>query len=249
MSRTGSSYPNGQPLPRTISRVMICAAAGMTTKNCKKSIESHPIVFAGAGSHASYFQRGEYQAEVNLPLPDWFSGLLRSWNKVWTETLGQPADQCLPYPVRGFCPRRWPLHWSWWTQNWSPVLMDESTPWVSQYRGLWGLFARDPISGENAPAGPMYNRDGSPRGSWYDPLGFAGLDKVPPPPQMQQMLAANCAQALSTAGGVGKTDSPKKPAELQEMGIRLKGMEGNPHLAKLYTALEKEINVLLGRSA
>ena len=37
------------------------------------------------------------------------------------------------------------------------------TAWVSQYRGLWGLFARDPISGENAPAGPMYNRDGSPR--------------------------------------------------------------------------------------
>ena len=29
----------------------------------------HPVVFAGAGSHASYFRKGEYQAEVSLPAP------------------------------------------------------------------------------------------------------------------------------------------------------------------------------------
>jgi hypothetical protein len=29
----------------------------------------------------------------------------------------------------------------------------------------------------------MYERDGSPRPSWFDPLGFAGLDRVPPPPR------------------------------------------------------------------
>ena len=27
----------------------------------------HPVVYAGAGSHASYFKAGEYQAEVPFP--------------------------------------------------------------------------------------------------------------------------------------------------------------------------------------
>ena len=64
-----------------------------------------------------------------------------------------------------------------------PGLIDPSLGWVSSYRGLWGLYARDPLSGEDAPAGPMYNRDGTVRQSWYDPLGWAGLDKETPPRQ------------------------------------------------------------------
>jgi len=128
-------------------------------------------------------------------------------------------------------------------QAWSPVLVTESTPWVGKYRGLWGLFARDPISGENAPAGPMYNRDGSPRGSWYDPLGFSGLDKVPPPPQALQMLAENCREVSRRQEQLEKL-IPEKAAELQSIGMKLKGMEGNPHLSKLHAALEKKIAAL-----
>ena len=203
----------------------------------------HPVVHAGAGSHSSYFHSGEYQAGVNLSLPGWFSGLVRAWNKFWTETLGQPPGNAFRVPfvdyARGDGLRIGPDG----PQVWSPVLVDESTPWVSQYRGLWGLFARDPISGENAPAGPMYNRDGSPRGSWYDPLGFAGLDKVPPPPQALQMLSANCMKVSQRQAELEKL-VPEKAADLQVLGIRSKGMEGNPHLAKQYAALEKEIATL-----
>jgi hypothetical protein len=209
----------------------------------KMAGESHPVIFAGAGSHASYFKRGEYQAEVNLPLPGWVSGLIHAWNKLWTETLGQPVINAFHIPfvdfARGDGLRIGPGE----SQTWSPVLIDESTPWVGQYRGLWGLFARDPISGENAPAGPLYNRDGSPRGSWYDPLGFAGLDKVPPPPQMLQKLADNCVKVSQRQEGL-ETLIPDKAGELQVMGARLKGMEGNPHLAKQYISLEKEISIL-----
>ena len=74
------------------------------------------------------------------------------------------------------------------SDGWQPVVIDESTPWVSRYRGLWGFFANDPTSGENAPAGPMYERSGEPRRSWYDPLGFVGLDKEPPPPAARGLL-------------------------------------------------------------
>jgi hypothetical protein len=202
----------------------------------------HPVIFAGAGSHSSYFRRGEYQAEVYLPLPGWFSGLIRAWNKLWTETLGQPAVDAFHIPFVDFA-RGNGLHIGpGEPQTWSPVLVDESTPWVSQYRGLWGLFARDPISGENAPAGPMYNRDGSPRASWYDPLGFAGLDKVPPPPQGLRMLEENCQEVSQRQAELDKL-IPKKAAMLQSLGIKLKSMEGNPHLARQHAALEKEVNV------
>ncbi len=208
-----------------------------------KTEQGHPVIFAGAGSHASYFQRGEYQAEVNLPLPGWFSALVRTWNKLWTETLGQRAVNAFHIPfvdfARGDGLRIGPGE----PQTWSLVLIDESTSWASQYRGLWGLFARDPISGENAPAGPMYNRDGSARSSWYDPLGFAGLDKVPPPPQMLQMLADNCEKVSQRQEELEKL-IPEKAAGLQAKGAKLKGMEGNPHLAKQYGALEKEITAL-----
>jgi hypothetical protein len=201
------------------------------------------VVHAGAGSHSSYFHSGEYQAGVNLSLPGWLSGLVRAWNKFWTETLGQPPGNAFRVPfvdyARGDGLRIGPDG----PQAWSPVLVDESTPWVSQYRGLWGLFARDPISGENAPAGPMYNRDGSPRGSWYDPLGFAGLDKVPPPPQALQMLEEDCRE-ISRRQVELEQLVPDKAEMLESLGIKSKGMEGNPHLAKQYAALGKEINTL-----
>ena len=45
--------------------------------------------------------------------------------------------------------------------------------WVEDYRGLWGLYARDPWAGEDAPAGPMYNRDGTPREVWDTEAAYA----------------------------------------------------------------------------
>jgi hypothetical protein len=203
----------------------------------------HPVIYTGAGSHASYFRRGEYQAEVNPSLPGWFSGIIRAWNRLWTETLGQASLNSFHIPFVDFARGDGLRIGSGGPQAWSPVLINESIPWVSRYRGLWGLFARDPISGENAPAGPMYNRDGAPRGSWYDPLGFAGLDKIPPPPQALRMLAANCKKVSRRQKELGKM-IPEKAGELQALGIKQRGMEGNPHLAKQYVTLEREITIL-----
>ncbi len=205
--------------------------------------DGHPVVYAGAGSHASYFCHGEYQAEVTLPLPGWISGLMRSWNKFWTETLGQPAANPFRIPFVDYARGDGLAIGPGKAVTWTPVMIEETTPWVSRYRGLWGLFARDPISGENAPAGPMYNRDGSPRSAWYDPLGFAGLDKVPPPPKAVTLLDHNCKKVIRRQEELEKL-IPEKADELQTLGVRLKGMEGNPHLAKQHAALEKAINQL-----
>ena len=205
--------------------------------------DGHPIVYAGAGSHASYFRKGEYQAEVDLRLPVWLESARRIWNTFWTQMLGQqPADPFhIPFVdyARGDGMAIGPGH----SRNWAPILIDASVPWVSHYRGLWGLYARDPISGENAPAGPLYNRDGSPRNAWYDPLGFAGLDKVPPPPEVLRLLEKNRNEVTTRQASL-KTLIPEKAGDLQSLGIRLKSMEGNPHLAKQYAAAQRRMTAL-----
>lgn len=205
--------------------------------------DGHPVVYAGAGSHASYFRRGEYQAEVNLDLPSWVQKAHSTWNKFWTGTLGQQPVNPFRIPFVDYARGNGLSVGPGQPEQWTPVVISESTPWVSQYRGLWGLYAKDPISGENAPAGPMYNRDGSPRGAWYDPLGFAGLDKVPPPPQAARLLEKNCAEITNRQVQL-QSLIPDKADDLHTLGIKLKGMEGNPHLAKQYAALEKKIAAL-----
>ena len=206
-------------------------------------VDGHPVVYAGAGSHAAYFVQGEYQAEVTLPLPGWMAGLSNAWHKFWTETLGQPAGHPFRIPFVDYARGDGVSIGAGQPLDWSPVLVDESTPWVRSFRGLWGLFARDPISGENAPAGPMYNRDGTPRGAWYDPLGFAGLDRVPPPPVALRLLRQNVEQLEARQTELERLIS-EKTLQLQALGTKQRSMEGNPHLAKQYVLLARIVSDL-----
>jgi len=206
-------------------------------------VEGHPIVYSGAGSHASYFRQGEYQAEANLDLPAWLQYLRGVWNKFWTEALGQEPNDPFRIPFVDYARGDGMAIGAGQSKRWAPVIIDESTPWVSRYRGLWGLFARDPISGENAPAGPMYNRDGTPRSSWYDPLGFAGLDKVPSPWEVLPLLEKNIAELTARQSEL-ESLIPDRVEQSQQLGARLKSLENQPHLAREYGNQHKTITEL-----
>ncbi len=198
----------------------------------------HPIVFAGAGSHASYFVAGEYQAEVPLPVPRRVEKLLESAQRFWRNTLGQGGDVegglRIPFVdyARGDGLGVGPGQ----EREWTPDVIDEKTPWVSAFRGMWGLYAQDPISGENAPAGPMYNRDGTVRAGWYDPLGFAGLDQIPPPPQELPMLEEEQERMASRHAELEQL-IPERVDALQRLGVGLQSMQGSPHLEKQHSRL------------
>lgn len=160
----------------------------------------HPVIYAGAGSHASYFLRGEYITGVE---PKFFAELRKGvvWaRKFWVEKLSQGNQQPIDVEeevgeyfkyfkiafvdyARGDGVAIGPGQ----AAGWSPVLMD-GQEWIENYRGLWGVDTEDPFGGERAPAGPKYNRDGSVRLAWYDPLAWAGLDKVAPPAAAAAML-------------------------------------------------------------
>ncbi len=203
-------------------------------------VDGHPVVYPGAGSHASYFRPGEYQAEANLNLPAWVQFLRSTWNKFWTQALGQEPNDPFRIPFVDYARGDGMSIGPGQDEYWVPILIDERTPWVSRYRGLWGLFARDPISGENAPAGPMYNRDGTPRSSWYDPLGFAGLEDVPCPRDALPLLEKNCAELTARQSELNSL-IPEKVDELQALGVRLTSLEDQPHLAREYGTLQKKI--------
>jgi hypothetical protein len=172
-------------------------------------IGDHPLAYAGAGSHAHYFFPGEYMPAVPLPYTE---GLARLWfqvRRLWAR-LGQGAEP-EPHSERGgfripFVDyargdgRRIGVGQ---THAWEMRLLQATEaapapPWVDGYPGLWGHYSGDPL-GENAPPGPRYERDGTQRRRWYDPLGWCGLDKVPPPTlaiatleQQQERLRTEC---------------------------------------------------------
>src|SRR5262249_39571598 len=200
------------------------------------------VVYAAAGSHAAYFRRGEYQAEVPIPTPARIEGLATALRRFWRKTLGQGSG--LGYPLRipfiDFARGDGLAVGPGQEKEWAPNMIDESTPWAGRYRGLWGLYARDPISGENAPAGPMYERDGSPRPSWFDPLGFAGLDQVPPPPRELQALTDERIQLKARQAELASVIDAAS-SSLEELGARLRSMHGNPHLAAESEKLAQDV--------
>jgi hypothetical protein len=205
----------------------------------------HPVVYAGAGSHAAYFRRGEYQAEVPLPAPRRVKQVAASLTTFWRERLGQADGDRRPLriPFVDFARGDGVSVGPGQEHAWTPSLIDDTTAWVSKYRGLWGLYARDPISGENAPAGPMYDRDGSPRPSWFDPLGFADLARVAPPPEERALIAAERDRLAAHELLLDEQIATATEA-IREVGVRLDATQGRPHLAHVAAGLEAEISGL-----
>jgi hypothetical protein len=139
------------------------------------------VVFSGAGSHSGAFIPGDYVVTVDPPRARPVIEFLHRGQRLlapWRHYTGSPAGLGIPFVdyARGDGIAIGPGH----DARWTPVLIDDETPWVSDYRGLWGLDTHDRFGGERAPSGPRYERDGSVRASWANPLGWAGLLKIPP---------------------------------------------------------------------
>jgi hypothetical protein len=164
------------------------------------------VVFAGAGSHSGAFIPGDYVVLVDPPQVRPVVRFLRKAQRLlapWRHYTGSPLGLGIPFVdyARGDGTAIGPRH----ETQWSPVLIDDETSWVRDYRGLWGLDTRDRFGGERAPSGPRYERDGSVRASWADPLGWAGLNKVSPD---DNDLAESLAERIAALEGkVSELDS------------------------------------------
>jgi hypothetical protein len=185
--------PLADPIPRWLG----CAAHDYSGDDLRRRWDDptltfqdgHPVIFAGAGSHASYFERGEYVTPVPLPAMRPMHRALEGLRRFWRDVLRQddPGDlaarveTALSIPFIDYARGDGLAVGPGGDVAWTPIVVDDSTGWIDGFRGLWGLDTRDRFAGERAPAGPKYTRDGTARQSWNDPLGFLGLDKLSPP--------------------------------------------------------------------
>lgn len=151
----------------------------------------HPVVFAGAGSHSGAYLPGDYL--ITVAPPSW-GGVIPAVRRLaklfapWARA-AQGAGLGIPYIdyARGDGPSIGPSA----ELAWDPVVIDEQTPWVRDYRGLWGHDTKDRLGGERGPAGPRYERNATVRLSWGDPVGWAALAKVAPSPEAEAALVAD----------------------------------------------------------
>ena len=192
--------PNGDPVPRWFG----CAAHDYVGDDLRRRWDDptltfeddHPVIYAGAGSHASYFEQGEYVTQVPLPALRPVRGLLTGLRHFWRDILRQddPGDlatkleSALSIPFVDYARGDGLSVGPGASTEWTPIVVDDTTSWIDGFRGLWGLDTRDRFAGERAPAGPKYTRTATARQSWNDPLGFLGLDKLPPPGLMPIVL-------------------------------------------------------------
>lgn len=216
-----------------------------------EKVGEHPIIYAGAGSHASYFSKGEYLTEVELPFLARLGRVVRAAQDVWRRIIQQanpegslpttPAFNIFRVPFVDYARGDGLSIGPGQDREWDEAqLLDPVPGWVSNYRGLWGLYARDPIAGEDAPAGPMYNRDGSVRRSWYDPLGWGGLDKVPPPDEALTLVLQEQAEVHARTKATEKCIA-QKSRELMGLGVQLTAMQGQAHLKRVHDTHQQRV--------
>ena len=220
-----------------------------------EKVGEHPVIYVGAGSHASYYAPGEYLTELTLPLPSPLARVTGAIRSFWKTRLGQYVREgeedggsgyfSIPFvdyargdglSVGDGGDRAWD----------EPRLISDPPPdWVSGYRGLWGLYARDPFEGEDAPAGPMYNRDKSINRAWYDPVGWAGLDKVAPPTETLEAILEQRAEIISRCGAL-RIEIDDKSRQLKKLGTELTAMRDRSHLDAPYTEGTRRVTELSG---
>ncbi|CAN5765069.1 hypothetical protein BH10CHL1_BH10CHL1_40860 [soil metagenome] len=218
-------------------------------------LDDHPVVYVGAGSHASYYSSGEYITEIALPFLSPLVRLVDEVQKFWrdrlrqyqsddTQTESQQFSNIFRIPfvdyARGDGLSIGPGQEKTWS---TPRLLNPPPRWINLYHGLWGLYAHDPMLGEDAPAGPMFNRDGSARRAWYDPVGWAGLDKVAPPDEAlgKVLTEQNIIRERQIAWH--KTVEEKSRI-LQSLGIQSAAIRNQPHLAILYAEHQQQLEQL-----
>jgi hypothetical protein len=210
-------------------------------------IGDHPVVYIGAGSHAAYFRRGEYVTEIELPYLHRLAAPVRRLANFWLQTLRQtglvestPRFELFKIPFVDYARGDGISIGPGEAEGWSPVLLDPVPTWVSRFRGLWGYFARDPAAGENAPSGPMYNRDGTVRRAWYDPVGWAGLDDVPPPGREVEVVRSTIVDLELRQRELDRLIAAGAH-ELEALGAEIVAVRGLDHLQARLSSLETRV--------
>ena len=143
--------------------------------------DGHVVAYTGAGSHSHSVRAVDELIRIDAPVFQrsfhWARRII-SLITPWADSSG--VQEGLGIPFVDYHRGDGKVIGPGGTDDWTPVVISDDTPWVSDFRGRWGLDSGDRFGGESAPTGPRYERDGIDRTRWDDPLGWAGLQKVAP---------------------------------------------------------------------
>jgi hypothetical protein len=208
----------------------------------------HPVIHAGAGSHAAYFEQGEYLTAAPIPAARVIRGVLEALRSFWRDTLRQddPGDLAekiagtLSIPFIDYARADGRSIGPGQQVVWSPVLIDDVTPWVDGYRGLFGLDTYDRFAGERAPAGPKWNRAGVVRQTWHDPVGWAGLAKVATPSRAPMALEERVAEMEAELAEIRASDGTTS-AGLPGLELEVRALGASQSYAELHESRASDL--------
>ena len=209
---------------------------------------NHPIIFVGAGSHGSYFEPGEYMMNIEPSFLTPVKNVLNGVRRFWIETLrqGDPEaatrriEQLISVPFVDYARGDGLAIGPGQPVAWSPILIDDDVAWANNYRGLWGLDTQDRFGGERAPSGPKHNRDGSIRMSWYDPLGWAGVDKLFPPSELLAELRERIGEVNAELAELRRKIESERE-HLRDVALDVEALKATDYFSALHDARSKEL--------
>ncbi len=202
----------------------------------------HPVLFPGAGSHSGAFAPGDYVISVDPPQLRKVIAIARRAQRLlapWRDDTRPAAGFGIPFVdyARGDGKVVGPGQ----PAQWRAELIDDDTPWVRDYRGLWGLDTEDHFGGERAPSGPRYERDGSIRPAWANPLGWVGLLKVAPDDaQVTSLLEDRIAALKRRVFELDETIATER-AELRGIGVGVRSLEAHDYARSLAASRRSEM--------
>ena len=118
-----------------------------------ETIDDHPVVYPGAGSHATYLERGEYIMLLPFPGERSIRGPLDLIRRFWRDTLSQPdpgdlaarAKRALSVPFVDYARGDGLSVGPGGDVDWTPILIGDDDGWVSTLPGPVGPRHRRPV--------------------------------------------------------------------------------------------------------
>ncbi len=204
-------------------------------------VGDHPVVYAGAGSHSGAYLPGEYLVTVSPNLPRWVDGMRRALARIipWSS----PGSAAIGIPYIDYHRGDGISVGPGQELEWTAALIGDSTPWVRDYRGLWGLDTRDPLGGERAPAGPRYERDQRVRQSWTQPVAWAALDSEAPTAAdasalLQRRQAALVGQLATVDADIERARDDLRAARAVDQAMRRSPLAPGEEVAALHSRVD-----------